>query len=355
MSSHQYAFLVNPSANAVYASVTSKLSGAELAIVNTGLLGGKISAIEPAELGGVPYITFTGDALTERDVAALSNLSSIYALFEMRGEALYPTPLKPADQFSKDLITIQKYKGKTNTVFTKLLVNVAIASLDGIGEEDAFSMPLRVLDPMCGRGTTLNQSMMYGFDAYGIEIDPQDFDAYRAFITRWLKDHRLKHALSATTIGINKSDVARLLEIETATDKETFKTGRRQIINLLNADALTVRSKHAESFFDMIVTDLPYGVHHESRDKSERFTRRPLDLLASALPIWTKAVRPGGVIALAWNTRVASRDKLIEILAGQSDLQIMDSEPFQAFRHVVDQAITRDLVIAKRTGASACQ
>jgi len=52
-------------------------------------------------------------------------------------------------------------------------------------------------------------------------------------------------------------------------------------------------------------------------------------------------------IAIAWNTRVARRDDAAKILAG-SGLQMMDSGPYLAFRHRVDQAIVRDILVARK-------
>ena len=55
---------------------------------------------------------------------------------------------------------------------------------------------LRILDPLCGRGTTLNQALMYGWHAIGVDVDERDVEAYAAFLPRWLKDKRLKHTAS---------------------------------------------------------------------------------------------------------------------------------------------------------------
>jgi len=56
----------------------------------------------------------------------LGNLSSVYALFEVAGELLRPVEVTRLDRFDDDLITIQKYQGKTNEHFTKLLLNVTL-------------------------------------------------------------------------------------------------------------------------------------------------------------------------------------------------------------------------------------
>ena len=92
----------------------------------------------------------------------------MYALFEVVDDLLRPVELRPLDRYDADLITIQKYPGKTNEQFTKLLLNVTLLSRFG---RRAAARRFRVLDPLCGRGTTLNQAMMYGFDAAGVDLD----------------------------------------------------------------------------------------------------------------------------------------------------------------------------------------
>ena len=194
------AFLVLPSHNRVYADAAPSLARAELAVLSGALTDGKIDAGSVAEtaIGGVPYVTFEIDELSPRDAGVLANLSCLYALFEVTGgagsELLRPVPVRRLDRLDDDLLSILKYPGKTNEQFTKLLVNVTLAS-------SAFAAELAgpgsrrpvVLDPLCGRGTTLNQALMYGFDAHGMDIDARDFDAYSVFIKRWLQDKRLKH------------------------------------------------------------------------------------------------------------------------------------------------------------------
>ncbi len=136
-------------------------------------------------------MTFQADQLDDRDVGLLSNMSSLYALFAREGDLLRPLAVQPLDRFDSDLLTIQKYAGKTNEQFTRLLLNVTVLATDA-GPE-MTSRRLRIIDPMCGRGTTLNQAMMYGYDAAGMDIDGKDFDAYATFIRTWLKNKRLKH------------------------------------------------------------------------------------------------------------------------------------------------------------------
>ena len=63
-------------------------------------------------------------------------------------------PCSPAGSsaLGGDLSGVLKYKGKTNEMFTGMLVNLAVFSSE---YAKWFDRPLQVLDPMCGRGTTL--------------------------------------------------------------------------------------------------------------------------------------------------------------------------------------------------------
>src|SRR5204863_8539289 len=121
------AFLVLPAFNRVYGRSATDLAQAELDVFGRTMLATDVSDIVPRTIGGVPYVTFAAGAPGDRDVAYLSNLSSIYALFELAGDLLRPITLAPLGRYDDDLLTIQRYTGKTNEQFTKLLVNVTLA------------------------------------------------------------------------------------------------------------------------------------------------------------------------------------------------------------------------------------
>ncbi len=346
MPDRHYALLVLPAFNAVYADAAPRLSCAELGVFNQAALGGRLTDIALTTIGGAPYVRFSCDGLGPDEIAILSNLSSIYVLFELIGDALHPVELHPSDRFPGDLITIQRYRGKTNPYLTKLLMNLTVLSTDH--HASAFAARLNVLDPLCGRGTTLNQALMYGFNAFGVDVDDKDYDAYRAFISHWMKDKRLKHTLKAGTLGKTGRHAAQLLDIELGETKEGFKAGEVLQIEYLNADTATLGARWRRPLFDAIVTDLPYGVQHASHDKSGDLARRPLELLESSLPTWISVLKSGGALGLAWNTRVASREKLAEVLGQHGELEVLDGEAWRDFRHVVDQSITRDLIVARR-------
>jgi hypothetical protein len=150
-----YALLLLPSANRVYADAAVELTLAELEIFGS-VLGAPLADLAQATIAGVGYVTFSADRLGPRDLAYLGNASAAYALFERQGSLLSPLELPRLDRFDDDLLTIQKYAGKTNEQFTKLLLNVTLLARSD--PEALLDGRLRVLDPLCGRGTTLNQA-----------------------------------------------------------------------------------------------------------------------------------------------------------------------------------------------------
>ena len=75
-------------------------------------------------------------------------------------------------------------------------------------------------------------------------------------------------------------------------------------------------------------------------------SRKPLELLKTALPVWRAALRPGGALGISWNTHVLSRAALAKLLA-ESSLQVCDTPAFRAFEHRVDSSIQRDLIVAR--------
>src|SRR5699024_3034901 len=123
-----YAILLLPSANRVYADASPRLMSAELEVLNQSVLGGCLTDAEQSTIGGIPCLVFESPELTEEKVSLLANLSSIYGLFRLEGDLLAPIELHRLDRYDDDLVTIQKYQGKTNEQFTKLLLNVTLWS-----------------------------------------------------------------------------------------------------------------------------------------------------------------------------------------------------------------------------------
>ena len=341
----RYALLILPAANRVYADASVRLSRGELEVFDLCVLGGRIGDVEETVIGGVPYVSFSADQLSPRDAAMLANLSSIYALFELDGELLRPVGLRRLDRLDDDLVTIQRYQGKTNEHFTKLLLNVTLVS-SAFGS-DLLDRRFKVFDPLCGRGTTLNQALLYGFDAAGMDLDARDFDAYAHFFQTWLKDKRLKHRVETERVRRHHATVGRRLHATFSLSKQRRLAGDSQELEVVNADTTLALEFFRRGSFDALVTDAPYGVQHGSRTAAAGLSRGPADLLAKAVPVWVELLGRGGALGISWNTRVASREDLAAIMAS-AGLQVLDAEPYRRFEHRVDQAIVRDLIVARK-------
>ncbi|GAA3603041.1 SAM-dependent methyltransferase [Nonomuraea rosea] len=335
----RYALLILPAFNRVYGESSVRLTKSELAVFSARALGQKALDSEETVIGGVPYVTFeTPEPLAQPDISLLSNLSSVYAIFGVEGDLLRPLTMTSLDRLSSDLITIQKYAGKTNEHFTKLLLNVTVlAGGKGLGER------LSVFDPLCGRGTTLNQALMYGYDAYGLDVDGKDFDAYSTFIKTWLRNKRFKHTAETVPIRRERALVGRRLNVTFGLSKESVKSGDVQHLTVVSADTLKSREFFKPRSFDVLVTDAPYGVQHGSKGGAG-LSRSPLELLRQAVPGWAELLRPGGAMGIAWNTYGGKSSELAQILTA-AGLEVLD---YPDFEHWVDQAIVRDIIVARK-------
>src|SRR4029450_3420683 len=153
--------LLAPSANRVYASQAKRLVAAELQV----LLGADDHpTIAPVTLARIDYLAVASDSLDEEIIRAVGRLSGFYAAFRREHDRLVPVEVRPPDLFDDDLVTIPKYPGKTNEQFTRLLINVTLASMRRPADRT-----VTILDPLCGRGTTLSTAMMLGCNAAGVE------------------------------------------------------------------------------------------------------------------------------------------------------------------------------------------
>lgn len=338
-----YALLLRPATNRLYSKGAAALNTSELSVVNETSLGGSLRNIEPTTLGGVGYVRFeTGPPLTQRDIVHLSNLSSAFALFRLfDDQRMLPITVAPVAYLDDDLLTIQRYKGKTNEQFTKLLLNLTLAA-SAVGAEWP-GRRLRILDPVCGRGTSLNQGLVYGFDVDGIEVDRAAYDAYKLFLATWLKDKRYKHQVQTMPVRRDAKVVGRRFEIVFARDKDEYKADDVRRVRFVNDDTTHAGDYYRKPVFDAVIADLPYGVQHASRARPGAVARRPDNLVAGALRGWVGAMKPGAAIGLSWNTKTLSRGTLVDLLAGYG---LAEHETDAVFEHRVDHAITRDLVVA---------
>jgi hypothetical protein len=179
---------------------------------------------------------------------------------------------------------------------------------------------------------------MYGYDGLGIDVDGKDFDLYSAFIRTYLKRKRLKHRAEVTPVRKDKKTLARRLSVS---------IGGETSLTVYHADTTQAREFLKGGVADIIVTDLPYGVTHGARTPGKGLSRGPLELLKAAMPVWSSLIAPGGAIGMSWNTHVASRSAAAEILATQG-FKVLEGPGYDGLEHWVDQAITRDVIVARK-------
>jgi SAM-dependent methyltransferase len=340
----RYALLLRASANRVFREASFGLAAAELESFGARATGSETTVATRTAIAGVDYLVVDTDApLDPAHRAVLANLSSLHAVYEIEDDGrLRPEVCEPRRTLPEDLVTIQRYTGKTNEAFTHLLVNVALAANSDALDRVLRGEPVRLLDPTCGRGTTLNRAALYGMDAFGIDIERRDTFAYETFLTTWLQDNRIKHSVARATHRKGRPSPAHCVTV-------TYRPPGgdvERVVDVVHDDARCARDHHKARSIDLLVSDLPYGVQHGSRSGVDRRARGPHDLLVEALPVWRDVLRPGGAAAMSWNRRTLERPALVALLDG-AGFEVLAPED-ERFVHRVDRSITRDVVVARR-------
>ncbi|SBN59227.1 Putative DNA modification methylase [Propionibacterium freudenreichii] len=400
-----YLMLLAPSANHVYAAETATLAAAELAVTSPDL-----GAAVERRVAGVDYLAFEADDLDPRKIAAQSSVLALFerasAPAELPGRAseqaalfgsepaadvpttspsevlLRPIELPRSDVLDDDLVTIPKYRGKTNELFTRLLLHVtlsqvttrrgtAAAGRDAPTGHDQTRRQFDVLDPLAGRGTTLLTAWTAGHNAYGVELDTSAFEQFAGFLKTYLRRKRLKHTAEVTTVRRDGRMMGQRLDATARPGEQT--RGHRAVpdapqlaMTMFTGDTRDAAVLFGKRKFDAIVTDAPYGVVHgatdarrASRENGKRGSaghptghrpggdrdRSPATLLADAIPVWAGQLRAGGALGLSWNTCGLSREDLAAICT-DAGLEVRDDGPWLQFAHRVDSSIKRDLMVA---------
>ncbi|MFI3249993.1 MAG: DNA methylase, partial [Eubacteriales bacterium] len=260
----------------------------------------------------------------------MARLSSTYALFRVEegGKTLFPVELPNPYLYDRSLTTILKYKGKTNEVFTKMLVNLALFTAN-IEPEGA-----KLLDPVAGRGTTLYEGFGLGMSVYGTEVYEKNVQESVQFMRKFLEKGKIKHKTSKLHVrGENRSFSAQKHMIEA-------KSGH---FELIFGDCRYCDKLFSKQFFHVIVGDLPYGVLHGSEAGGR--SRSPFQLIEESASGWHKILRKKGALVLSFNSHVITRKKLIEILEGKG-FAVKKEGGYENLAHSVDASIMRDVVVA---------
>jgi hypothetical protein len=333
-----HVLLLAPSSNRVYAGNAETLTAAELAILLGG--GAEGPAIEPLDLAGVRYLRIDLAQLDDRSRSAISRLSALFAVYRREGEQLTPVSVARPDLFDDDLVSIPKYPGKTNEQFTRLLLNVTLAAVNREPDE-----PRVILDPLCGRGTTLSTGLILGHDVAGVDADLKAIEAYAAYLRTYLRRKRLKHTAEMTPVRREGKSIGRRLDVEVT----PAGTERRLRLTAFSGDTRQSAVLYGKRRFDAVVADAPYGIVHGSqtdvRGVSGKRDRSPAGLLGESLSVWAGQLKRGGALGISWNTFGLTREKLTE-LAADAGLSALNDEAYLRFGHRVDSSINRDVFVA---------
>ena len=297
----RYALLLKPHANVRYRQSLEKLAKIELECMLQAW-GLEDAVVSVQEIAGELFLTFETEQMTDEAWKNLSSHSSIcFAGQVMENGALLPLKRHVQGVLPDDLPHVLKYKGKTNADFTYLMLHCAKAA-SAFAQTDA---PLRVLDPMCGKATTLFCAMCEGNNAVGIETDVKSLQEADAYYARFLKLHRLKHKHTEQSRTLPKGGSAQSVTFEAAADAQAMKDGRVITLEMINGDAARAAEMLKPGSIHLIVSDLPYGVQHAPRENGGMSALSKL--LRRVAPGCVKALKPGGAMAFSFNLNTLRR------------------------------------------------
>lgn len=330
-----YAFLLYPHANVRYRQSLLQLAAQELAMTLTAL--GREAEVTPKEMGGATFLTFEAAKLTERDMRMLSQLASVYMLFSMEDGRLTPIARTHPNYVGEDLPALLKYKGKTNEMFTDTMLTMALAASAFMPVHDS---QLVVCDPMAGRGTTLMLALRRGYHGVGLEIGKADVKEAADYMTRYLEFHRIKYKRTDSALTVRGQVGGRENKFVFSDSAEHFKAGDTRTLRLICGDTREAAALLKPNSVHLMVTDAPYGVQKGTAGRQDSIG----GTIAAALPVWHSVLKPGGVLAISFNTHVTKRDALIRLMekAGFEAVQTANLE------HWVEQAISRDVILARK-------
>lgn len=333
------ALKVTPQRSTQYADMAASLAIPELL---ASPLGSMLSDVAPIALAGHSYvlITLETNALQSSPpldvLARLGAISEVYEYFEQIGDVQGPF-LRPLELHFSPFVPLEmaetrRYKGKTNELFTRVLLNVALFA-GSYGER--YTERLRILDPLAGGGTTLFLALAAGYDAFSIELGRQDVETTAVFVRQYLANAGIPYK----EIDERGRKAGRRYQFEIGSKEE------KRFLVLAHGDArdaaLHMREVVGGPHMHAIVGDLPYGIQHFAEISA---------LLSHALPVWERMLLPGGALALSWNATRVERSAMVDVLRQHTQLEVRDEPPYTQFMHGVDRVIKkRDIVVAVRS------
>ena len=346
-----YARLETPGHNRVYYEQSRPMALAELRIAADGA-GFACENARVAPIAGVPYFLFDTPApLSERALRRVCGLSFLYAIYQAEdgGALLRPVARTDAPYADEGIGRILKYTGKTNELFTRMLLHLAVEASD---YGDLPPAELWLLDPVMGKGTTLFEGLVRGYNGCGIEVGEQPVREAVQYLKKYLEREKYKHSykLQRQSGAAGTSGAFRAVRhsFTLAPTKERMKEDSRTL-ELICANSMYADRLFRKNTFHILAGDLPYGVKHGNvtAENQSAATRNPKQLLETCLPAWHSVLKRGGALALSWNVFVLPRAQVSALLA-DAGFTVKDGGPWLEFAHRVDQSICRDIIVARK-------
>lgn len=304
--------LISPEARSAYFADYLSVAEAELRLCCPD------ASFAHRSIGGMDFFDIEGG-----DRLALARLSFVQGLFERQGDMLRPLESAPDWALHRDFIFGSKFKGKTNERLTQMLLNLGLAVIGKAPSETTL------LDPMCGRATTLLWAMTYGMRGFGIDEDKTAIPDVERNVKKWTKLTRTKHKIETGFLTKkNKRGDGAFFD---------FKAGGTSM-RMVQGDGSDIAARFRKQRFDLIVSDLPYGVQHTSNT-----SRNPLETIEKCALAWPDHLAPGGAVVLAFNRNNPKR-KTLETAFSQAGWQVSEFEA----PHRMSESIVRDVLIAQR-------
>ncbi len=282
-------------------------------------------------LGGLEGIRLRLEQeLGERELDYIGYFALTVGVFRLHtsdGSLLEPLPVERRYVLPRTLLETRRYKGKTNELLTEFLLNL------GWFASPWRTQPrprLRVIDPLCGGGTTLFAALIRGWDAFGVEADGKTVETTVAYLKHFLRTSRVKHTVRRSRLkglGQRWHFLIKVMEPPLACVLARGDTGD-------TFELLASPKGH------ILVADFPYGVQHRGL---------VIDLITRGMNSWLRSLRKGATLVLVWDQRTLAREELIHLLEGFGELEALDTPPWNQLMHPVDRVIKkRDILVLRR-------
>ncbi len=294
-------------------------------------LGPRVQEWSYESLGGLEGLLLRLDGeLTEEDVHFLSYFALTVAVFQIHTHdplLLAPLPLERSFVLPRTLLETRRYKGKTNELLTEFLLNLAWFASPWATHPH---VRLRVLDPLCGGGTTLFAALVRGWDAFGVESDAKTVETTVAYLKHFLRTSRVKHNVQRSRLkGLGQRWTFHIKVMEPPLTCVIARGDTGDTFELL-----------ASPKAHLLIADFPYGVQHRGL---------VIDLISRGMNSWLRSLRQRATLVLVWDQRTLPREELIHLVEGFGGLEALDTPPWNQLLHPVDRVIKkRDILVLRR-------